>query len=129
MATSTTTTTATPAARRPAARQPSPTIAPRVDIYETDETFVLLADMPGVAPDGLEIVAERDTLTIRGRVNRPERPPEYSEFDLADYYRVFTLTEDLEMDDTPATLNDGVLRLEIGKSKRVQPRTIPVRTE
>jgi HSP20 family molecular chaperone IbpA len=129
MATSTTATTATPAARRPAARQPSPTIAPRVDIYETDETFVLLADMPGVAPDGLEIVAERDTLTIRGRVNRPERPPEYSEFDLADYYRVFTLTEDLEMDDTPATLNDGVLRLEIRKSKRVQPRTIPVRTE
>jgi HSP20 family molecular chaperone IbpA len=122
-------TTTTAPVRGEASRQASRTITPRVDIYETPESFVLLADMPGVAPDGLEIVAERDSLTVRGRVTPPDALPDYSEFELGDYYRVFRLTEDLDTESASATMNDGVLRLDIRKSPRVQPRTIPVRTE
>ena len=104
------------------------TAAPLVDIYEGEKSFILLADMPGVTADGLEVVAERDTLTIRGRVPRPATTPDYQEFELADYYRLFTLTEDLETAGISAGLKDGVLRVEIPKSLRVQPRKIPVRT-
>jgi len=104
-------------------------IAPRVDIYETDTAYVLLADMPGVPPDGLDVVAERNLLTIRGRAESPEDEPEYEEFELGDYYRAFTLTDDLETDNVKATLRDGVLRVDIPKSPRVQPKKIPVRTE
>ena len=74
------------------------TVAPRVDIYETEKAFVLLADMPGVAPDGLDVVAERDELIIRGRVEPPATTPDYQEFELANYYRAFMLTEDLDTD-------------------------------
>jgi len=110
--------------RRPA------TAAPPVDIYETDTGYVLMADMPGVTPDGLEVIAERDELTIRGRVTRQnETPPIYQEFELTDYYRVFMLTQDLETDQVSATLRDGVLRVEIPKSARLQPKKIPVKTE
>jgi HSP20 family molecular chaperone IbpA len=105
------------------------TVAPLVDIYETEKDYVLLADMPGVEPDGLDVVAERETLVIRGRVKRPEVTPDYQEFELADYYRAFTLTEDLDSERIAATLRDGVLRLEIPKSPRVTPKKIPVRTE
>jgi HSP20 family molecular chaperone IbpA len=105
------------------------TVSPPVDIFETDRAYVLLADMPGVGPDGLEVVAERNTLTIRGRVARQETIPDYQEFELADYYRAFTLTEDLEIEGIAAALRDGVLRVEIPKSPRVQPKKIPVRTE
>lgn len=104
-------------------------ITPPVDIYETDTSYVLLADMPGVAPDGVDIVAERDQLVIRGRVERPSRTPDYQEFELGNYYRAFALTEDLEPEKITATLRDGVLRLEIPKSPRVQPKRIAVKAQ
>jgi HSP20 family protein len=130
MATPTTDTmTTTTPARREAPARASSAIAPSVDIYETDTQFVVLADMPGVTSEGLEVIAERDSLVIRGRVERPEATPDYQEFELADYHRAFTLTEDLDTDGVKATLRDGVLRVEIPKSPRVQPKKIPVRTE
>ena len=51
------------------------------------------------------------------------------EFELADYHRRFILTEDLDAERITAVLRDGVLRVEIPKSPRVQPKKIPVRTE
>ena len=120
----------TPApSRREAAGRASHAIAPSVDIYETDTQYVVLADMPGVTPEGLEVIAERDSLVVRGRVDRPVTTPHYQEFELADYHRAFTLTEDLDTDGVKATLHDGVLRVEVPKSARVQPKKIPVRTE
>ena len=132
MATMTTTPTTTPAQtspRRQTAERAIPTVAPAVDIFETDKAYVILADMPGVGPDGLDLVAERDELVIRGRVERPIIAPAYQEFELADYHRAFTLTEDLDTAGITAALKDGLLRVEIPKSPRVQPKKIPVRTE
>jgi HSP20 family protein len=125
-----TSTTATPSSiERQAPERSTRAIAPPVDIYETDNRFVILADIPGVGPDGLEVTAENDTLTIRGRVERPAEEPEYQEFELAEYRRTFALTEDLDVSAVTAALKDGVLRLEIPKSPRLQPKKIPVRTE
>ena len=128
MATVTTAPTQAPE-RREAPERAVRTMAPRVDIYETEKSYVLLADMPGVTPDGLDVVAERNELVVRGRVERLTTTPDYQEFELADYYRAFSLTEDLDADTTTATLRDGVLRVEIPKSPRMQPKKIPVRTE
>ena len=128
MTTLTTSTTA-PVTRRDERYAPAHTLAPLVDVYETDDMYVLLADMPGVTPEGLDVLAERDSLTIRGRVDRAAAEPDYREFELADYYRVFSLSEDLEADKVAATLRDGVLRVEIPKSPRVTPKKIQVRTE
>ena len=106
------------------------TVSPPVDVYETDTGYVILADMPGVRADGLEVIAERDELTIRGRVDRQEEaPPNYREFELSNYYRAFTLTQDLETNDVSATLRDGVLRVEIPKSARLRPKKIQVHAE
>ena len=139
MATMTTTTPPTYTQREPGQRETtSPrdlaergmrTVAPRVDIYEAEKIYVLLADMPGVLPDGLEVVAEHDELIIRGRVERPATTPDYQEFEPANYYRAFTLTEDLDTDGITAKLRDGVLRVEIPKSARMQPKKIQVRME
>ena len=81
------------------------------------------------APDGLDVVAERNELVIRGRVDPPASTPDYQEFELASYYRAFTLTDDLDTAGINATLRDGVLRIEIPKSPKVQPKKIPVRTD
>ena len=124
-ATNVATRTESPAAAPQAAR----TSTPRVDIYESDTTFVLIADVPGVAPDGLEIVADSGSLNIHGRVLPSQATPLYSEFELGDYHREFMLTDDLDTDNIAATLRDGVLRLEIPKSPQVQPRKIRVQTQ
>jgi HSP20 family protein len=105
------------------------TVSPPADIYETEKTYVVVADMPGVAPAGLSVEAERGTLIIRGRPERPATPPDYQEFELGEYYRAFALTEDLNTDGITAVLRDGVLRVEIPKSVQTQPRKIPVKTE
>src|SRR5262245_38125718 len=99
MATTTVSRPAKSAAKTPAAstatstpvkiERTGPTVVPRVDIYETDQAYVLLADMPGVGTDGLEVTADRDELTIRGNVQLPRITPDYQEFDLASYERVF----------------------------------------
>lgn len=127
--TMTTTGTAPAPARREGVGRAIRTIAPRVDIYETDTHYVLLADMPGVTSDGLDVVAERDSLVIHGRVEHDAATADYQEFELADYHRAFTLTEDLETSGVTASLREGVLRVEIPKSPRVQPKKIQVRTE
>jgi HSP20 family molecular chaperone IbpA len=123
------TTTAPAPTRREAPERATRTVAPAVDIYETDTAYVLLADMPGVGPGGLEVVAERDQLIVSGRVERTATEPDYQEFELADYYRTFILTEDLDAEKISAVLKDGVLRVEIPKSPRVTPKKIPVRAE
>jgi HSP20 family protein len=105
------------------------TVSPPVDIYETEKTYVVVADMPGVAPSGLSVEAERGTLIIRGKPEHPATPPDYQEFELGEYYRAFTLTEDLDTDGITAALRDGVLRVEIPKSVQTQPRRIPVKSE
>ena len=121
--------TAPTPSEREASERDVPTVAPRADIFETDTAFVILADMPGVGPDGVEVVADSRTLTVRGRVSRSPTNAEleHREFELADYHRAFTLTEDLDTDRISGTLRDGVLRVEIPKSERVQPKKIPVR--
>lgn len=116
-------------ATRESTERSTRTIAPPVDIFETDQSFVMLADLPGVGPDGLEVSTERDTLTIRGRTDRPEEEPDYQEFVLSDYRRTFALTEDLDVSQVSATLKDGVLRIQIAKSPRLQPKRIPITSD
>ena len=102
---------------------------PRTDIYETNESLVLVADMPGVAPDGLDVTLEGRELTIRGRTRdaAPEGySPVYREYEGGDYERVFTLSEDIDAERIEARLGDGVLRLTLPKAGPAQARRIQV---
>ena len=63
MATMTTTASQAPT-QRDGGERPSRTVAPAVDIYETDQAYVLLADMPGVGRDGLDVVAEAGATAV-----------------------------------------------------------------
>ena len=93
---------------------------PRVDIYETDEGIVLMADMPGVDENSMDITLENDILSINGYVE-PEEPENYrlayAEYRVGDYQRRFTLSEQIDQDKIEATVRDGVLRLHLPKAK------------
>jgi len=106
-----------------------PTFVPRVDICENDQTVVLTADMPGVDEKTINIDLDRNTLTIRGDF-APRAPEGYSltyeEYRSGNYERMFTLGNEIDRDGIKATVRDGVLRLELPKSKAVQPKRITV---
>ncbi|MFN8543147.1 MAG: Hsp20/alpha crystallin family protein [Candidatus Binatia bacterium] len=109
-------------------RAPSPGsyVVPPVDVYEDDKGFVLVADMPGVRPDGLEIHIDRERLTVHGRVPTQTSALRHREFILRDYYRSFAVADVIDTEHINATLKDGILRVELPKAARAQTRRIPI---
>lgn len=112
-----------------ASRQDSQAIVPRVDVLEDDKGITLLADLPGVAKDQLELKVDGDTLLIEGEVT-PLTPeglePVYAELRVPRYRRSFVLSRELDPSHIEANLKDGVLALRIPKQEHAQPRRIQI---
>ena len=106
------------------------TLMPRVDVSEDQTGITLLADLPGVPRDALQVRVDNDSLTIEGEI-RQELPeglnPVYAEVQVARYKRVFTLSPELDSGAITAALKDGVLNLRIPKQAHAQPRRIEVK--
>ena len=103
-------------------------VAPPVDIYETRDGLVLLADLPGVARDVLDIRVDHDVLTIRGHA-RHVAPGEvtYREYELVNFFRQFELSDKVDQGRISADLKCGVLTLNLPKAEEAKPRQIEVR--
>ena len=104
-------------------------VLPAVDVFEDASGITLLADMPGVPKDRLELKVEADTLSIEGQVvaSTPEGlEAVYAEVRVPRYRRTFTLSRELDTSKVNASLKDGVLTLRIPKQAHAQPRRIEV---
>lgn len=115
----------------PEQTRPGPVYSPAVDIFETDTAITVLADMPGVKPDQLEIDLRDSVLTLKGRVSPLMAANEVDvlrEYEAGTFFRQFTLSETIDQAKIDAHLSDGVLRLELPKVERAKPRQIMVRT-
>jgi HSP20 family protein len=114
----------------PTVRQTAPaeTIAPDVNIYETKEAYMLEAEMPGVAKDGLEITLEGSELTIVGRRHNEAAAgePLFRERPLRDYQRTFELDPAIDAKRINARIEQGLLTLTLPKAERVKPQKITV---
>ncbi|MDD5309358.1 MAG: Hsp20/alpha crystallin family protein [Deltaproteobacteria bacterium] len=104
--------------------------SPAVDIFETDAGLTVLADLPGVDRDHLEVDVRDGVLTVEGRVSEPEArfKPVYSEYGIGGYSRRFSLGNDIDASKIEAELKDGVLRLVLPKTERLKPRKVEVKT-
>ncbi len=105
-------------------------MVPPVDVIEDASGITLLADLPGVSKEKLNIQLEPDSLTIEGEVSL-EMPggmeSSHAEVRLPRYRRVFSLSRELDTENTSAELRNGVLTLRIPKAAHVQPRRIEVK--
>ncbi|HEX9593985.1 MAG TPA: Hsp20/alpha crystallin family protein [bacterium] len=105
---------------------------PRADIFETGDAIVVIADMPGVNKNSLEITLEENILTVDGRVE-PELLDGFTqahrEFKVGNYHRTFTLSDAVSRDGIVAVVKDGVLRLTLPKFGPTRARKIPVQGE
>ena len=105
-------------------------MTPPVDVVEDASAITLLADLPGVSKDKLSVQFETDSLTIEGEVSLevPEgMESSHAEVRLPRYRRVFSLSRELDTENTSAEFKNGVLKLRIPKAAHLQPRKIEVR--
>lgn len=104
---------------------------PLVDILERDDELTLIADVPGVTRDDVDITYERGLLTIHGRVDRPAAPENANrvmhEYGVGDWRRAFEIGEGIDSARIEAELADGVLTVHLPKSAEIQPRKIAIR--
>jgi HSP20 family protein len=107
------------------------TVMPRVDILETDDELLLLADLPGVQPQDVDVRFENGELALHGRryPRYPDKPRVRWETEAANYYRVFRVTEHVAGDRISAELKNGVLTVRLPKVEAVKPRRIAVKGE
>jgi HSP20 family protein len=103
---------------------------PNVDILETENELLVLADMPGSGAKEIDIRFEQGELTIHGKV--PRRQSENSrflvyEYGLGDFYRTFQISEAIDAERIAAEYRDGVLTLHLPKVERAKPRKIAVK--
>jgi len=104
---------------------------PRVDIVETEDALRLVADLPGVEENALDITLEKNVLTIRGKVVKTA--PEgftlsYQEYEEGDFERSFTISDEIDRTGIEASLKQGTLRLHLPKAKHVLSQKIQVVT-
>lgn len=111
-------------------RAPERYVTPPVDIYETHDGLVVLADLPGVPKSGLDVRVEDDRLTIQGRPTVEAQGEEvYREYAMKDFFRQFELTDTVDQERISASLQHGVLTLTLPKAERAKPRRIAVQIE
>ena len=114
--------------RADSARQ-EPALLPPVDVIEDATGITLVADLPGVPRDQLNLRVEGDQLAIEAEVVLPAPEgvePLHAEVMLSRYRRTFTLSKELDADLVSAELEQGVLRVRIPKAQHAQPRRISV---
>jgi len=109
--------------------RPGRTYVPDVDIYETQDGLWLWADMPGVDENSLEVNVADNVLAITGQVALSEYDnlnPVYTEYNVGNYARRFTISNEIDTERIKARMTNGVLELELPKAERAKPKRITV---
>lgn len=102
---------------------------PPVDIIDSKDSILLVADMPGVEEGNADVSLEKNVLTIRGSVTPPSfegYASGYAEYRVGDFERVFTISSEIDHDGIEATLKSGVLRVTLPKAKQQTTHKVAV---
>ena len=113
--------------QRPAAA--APVFRPAIDVREDEEGYELVADVPGVGKDDVEIRFEDGVLELKGE--RPDGGDEEArwfrrERQAGTFVRRIAFRDEIDVDAIDATVRDGVLRVRLPKAAGSKPRQIPV---
>ncbi len=113
--------------KAPDTREESRTMVPPVDIFETENGLVVVADLPGVSQDKVEVDVDKNILTLKAR---PEQKLaeglSLGEFRLLPYFRQFQLSDTVDQESIRAEMKFGVLTIHLPKVAEKEPRKIAV---
>jgi HSP20 family protein len=108
---------------------PARVFVPTTDIFETEHALTLVAEMPGVDKDKVDVSVEDGVLTIQGQLDFSKYEglrPVYTEYNIGHYRRIFTLSNRIDQNNISAEIKDGVLTLVLPKAEEAKPRRINV---
>ncbi|HXH05709.1 MAG TPA: Hsp20/alpha crystallin family protein [Vicinamibacterales bacterium] len=103
--------------------------SPPVDVYETDDRYVLTAELPGLTRADITLETREGELTLRGeRRDAAAASGAYVQLERGQgpFVRTFVFAEPIDADRIHAELRDGVLTVTVPKAARPQPRRIAV---
>lgn len=110
----------------------SGTLAPPVDVQETENEVVVKASMPGIKSEDVDVQVDRDVLTIRGTSHETRDEAEGTwhvyERRFGSMHRSFKLPSPVKEDEAEATMRDGVLELHLPKSEPSTGKRITVKS-
>jgi len=105
------------------------TFSPYTDITENEESLIITMDMPGVKKENVDVRLEKEVLEIEGVMDfSPYKnlKPVYTEYQVGNYIRRFTISNTIDRENIAASLDDGVLTLTLPKVPEAQPKKIPI---
>ncbi len=114
--------------RVPDTHDESRILVPPVDIFETDEGLCVVADVPGVTKDAIDVSVDDEVLTIKAAA-KSELPgtPVREEYELLNFYRQFQLSDAVDRENIQADLKHGVLVIRLPKKEAAKPKQIAVK--
>lgn len=113
--------------KAPDTREETRTLIPPVDIFETEEGLAVVADLPGVQKDALNVGVDNGVLTIQATAGSG-LPGDgvYQEYHLMNFFRQFQLSDSVDQENIRAELKYGVLTVHLPKVPAKQPKKIDV---
>jgi HSP20 family protein len=102
--------------------------SPTVDIHENADGYHLSVDLPGVAPEQIEVTADKGVLSIRGSRTaiHEDKDLKRSERFFGSFQREFSMPDNADLDRIEAKSNHGVLSIFVPKVAKVEPKRITV---
>ena len=108
-------------------RQEERYLSPPVDIFDTAEGLTVVADLPGVEKNDLDVGVHDNILTIKGKPKHIiQGTPISREYSLMNFYRQFQLGEEVDQEKITADLTQGVLTLHLPKAEKAKPKKIKI---
>ncbi|MBU0474931.1 MAG: Hsp20/alpha crystallin family protein [Bacteroidetes bacterium] len=104
-------------------------VAPKTNIFETDDNYFLTADMPGVSRDNIKVELEKGSLIIMGKIdyqNVSTRKYILRENEFGNFYRKFNLSDSIDSNKIDAKYENGQLVVTLPKHERVKPKNIVI---
>jgi HSP20 family protein len=103
--------------------------SPYTDIHETQDSVVVTMDVPGVGKSAIDISLDKGVLTVTGTIDSKKYEslePIYSEYNVGNFVRSFTVSTKIDSDAISAAVADGVLTVRLPKAKEALPKRIAI---
>lgn len=108
-------------------RTPDYYVNPLVDIFEIENGLSVIADLPGVTKEGLNVKVEEGILTIEGKITHEFlKNPIFTEFEPVNFFRQFELPDAIDQEKISAELKHGVLKVTLPNAEKEKPKKIEI---
>ncbi|MBN2412078.1 Hsp20/alpha crystallin family protein [candidate division KSB1 bacterium] len=105
--------------------------SPRIDVKETKDAYEVMADLPGLKKENIEISVHENVLTLKGERKHEEKKEGENEYYMERSYgsfcRSFQIPSKVKSEEINATYKDGVLQLRLPKAEEAKPREIQIK--